>query len=423
MNQTMNEKEPTYFVSCPSGVEKLLVDELASFGLNDLKQEKGGVSLQTADEKEIISVVLNSRLASRVFKILQSYTIYDKDDLYRMASQKWWHKEFDVDQTFKIQTLFDFKAKKILKNSNVYGLTLKDAICDQFRKECNKRPDVAKEDPDISLTLRIEDKYPNRKKNEDAPEKNNFMAIISIDLCGTPLNFRGYRSAYHQAPLRENLAAALIMASDWKPNEEILFDGMCGSATILIEAALIAGGVSPSYLRVFEAIENNQQVFAFEEQSWFVDNNQLKNWFYDHIDQECKNNKNKLKNIEPGLIFGSDISPGFLKSARANLKEARIPKEAVRVDLGDATKDGPGANQKSGVYICNPPYGERLVQEDIEKLYYDLGENLKNNWKGFRAYVFTSDPSLRKKIALQTSERIPFFNGKLECRLLKYDLY
>lgn len=403
--------QPTFFASCPKEIEHLLEAEIKGIGITRTHLERGGVSFQCETEQALL-VLLHSRVASRVFKEIQIYTIASEKDLYTKAKDKWWDKIFDLKQTFKINTLFDNATKEHFNNSLIFSQILKDAIVDNFREKFGSRPSVNTENPDITFLLRVE----KRAKS------SLFNARILIDMCGIPLSHRGYREESLRAPLRENLAAAIIMTTDFDPEKDIFTDCMCGTGTLLIEGVLIKAKIAPTYLRVRSFIERQVPVFDFLKHPWFLADKKSVRLF-EQLAQEVYNQSiGALNDLQTRQFFGFDISERALEATRHHLDNALIDPQIVTLNKRDATKITP-MDPPPGIIICNPPYGERMGDEDqLMNLYKDLGENLKHNFKGYRAYIFTSNPLLRKSISLQTSKRHAFFNGNIECRLLKYEL-
>lgn len=404
--------QSTFFASCPREVEHLLEKEIRDLGITRIEVEKGGVAFK-AETEEALDVLLNSRVASRVFKELQVYTISTEKDLYALAKEKWWDKIFNVQQTFKINTLFDRDAKEAFNNSMIFSQLLKDAIADNFREKYGERPSVDTGRPDITFLLRVERK----------PGTPQFNARILVDMCGDPISNRGYREESLKAPLRENLAAAIIMSTDFDPEKDIFTDSMCGTGTLLIEAILIRAKVAPTYLKIRQYIEKRVPVFDFIKHPWFLADRKAQRLFDERAQVIYNHSLAALNELQTRQFFGFDIHERAMETTRIHLHNAMIDQQIVTLNKRDATKITP-MDDPPGIIICNPPYGERMGDEDeLKGLYKSYGENLKHNFKGFRAYVFTSNPLLRKEISLGTSERKTFFNGSLECRLLKYELY
>ncbi len=404
--------QSTFFASCPREVEYLLEKEIRDLGITRIEVEKGGVAFK-AEIEQALDVLLQSRIASRVFKELQVYTIASEKDLYALAKEKWWDKIFSVHQTFKINTLFDRDTKENFSNSIIFSQLLKDAIADNFREKFGERPSVDTGRPDITFLLRVERK----------PGTALYNARILVDMCGEPISNRGYREESLKAPLRENLAAAIVMTTDFNPDADIFTDTMCGTGTLIIEGILIRAKVAPTYLKIRKYIEKKAPIFDFIKHPWFQADRKAQRIFDEKAQAIYNHSLAALNELQTRQFFGFDISERALETTRIHLHNAMIDQQIVTLNKRDATKITP-MDEPPGIVICNPPYGERMgEEEELKSLYKAYGENLKHNFKGFRAYVFTSNPLLRKEISLGTSKRHTFFNGSLECRLLKYDLY
>jgi 23S rRNA G2445 N2-methylase RlmL len=404
--------QATFFASCPREVEHLLEKEIRNLGITRIEVEKGGVAFK-AEIEQALDVLLQSRVASRVFKELQVYTIASEKDLYARAKEKWWDKVFTVNQTFKINTLFDRETKENFTNSIIFSQLLKDAIADNFREKFGERPSVDTGRPDITFLLRVE-----RKQGTDL-----YNARILVDMCGEPISNRGYREESLKAPLRENLAAAIIMTTDFDPEKDIFTDSMCGTGTLLIEAILMKAKVAPTYLKIRQFIEKKVPVFDFIKHPWFTVDRKAVRIFEEKAQAIYNHSLAALNELQSRQFFGFDITERAMETTRIHLHNAMIDQQIVTLNKRDATKITP-MDDPPGIVICNPPYGERMgEEEELKQLYKDYGENLKHNFKGFRAYVFTSNPLLRKAISLGTTSRHTFYNGSLECRLLKYELY
>ncbi|MBT6325270.1 MAG: class I SAM-dependent RNA methyltransferase [Bdellovibrionales bacterium] len=409
----LKDKNSHFFASCPAGLEEILLNEIKQItNIKKLSVENGGVDL-FCSSIQAIKILINSRIASRVFLYLESFTLANEKDLYHFANNINWNKYFTLKQTFKNNVLLDREAQNFFKNSHHLALVVKDAIVDNFRSKTNTRPDINLKNPDISFLTRI-------TKNE-----RKFKANILVDLCGRPLSNRGYRVQNHIAPLRENLAAGLILLSNWNSEQQVIYDPMCGSGTILTEAAMINLGLPGSYLKIIDYKENKSSPFAFLDHIWFIENSELQREVFSLFDRTYSEIDNILsEEISEIKIFGSDLSYDSINVARANLEAARLT-DFIKIKSDDCTSVLP-PDLNEGVIICNPPYGERLESDnltELENLYHNFGENLKKNFKGFTAYLITSTPGLRKKISLQTSKRIKLYNGPLECRLLEYKLF
>lgn len=398
-----------FFASCPRGMEAALSKELHEAGCRGLVPYRGGVDFEAEDDA-FFKVVLRSRLASRVFLKLSERYVNDAKHLYKKWLDFDWTSVFDVEQTFKITTIFDPAAKEAFGNAMYVSQNLKDAVVDTFRVKYNVRPDVDKEDADVSFHLRLEQ-----------GDRRGYRSLLLLDLVGQPLSKRGYRKSVGEAPLKENLAAALVQATDWD-GKEAFIDGMCGSGTILIEAIMKGENVCPQFLRVSEYLEGRSLAYDFLDHAWFTTSAAREDSFNQFAKAEVDRSIKALKDIPANRYYGHDIDDRMVDVTLAAIKRLGIPNDRVQVTCVDSTKIVPPGPK--GVLICNPPYGERMGEVDqLRELYHNLGENFKTNFKGWRAYVFTGNLELRKNISLQTSARIPFHNGKIECRLLRYDMF
>jgi putative N6-adenine-specific DNA methylase len=367
----------SFFASAPRGLEPLLVQEI-----NSLKGEKatavpGGV-LFAGDWTTCYRVNFWSRIASRVLWRIASFEYKSEQDIYASAKALDWLRYFKVERTLRVNVT---AQKSPLKSLEFATLRIKDAVCDRFRDQLGRRPDVDRAAPDVRIHAFLEG---NR-------------ATLYLDTSGEPLFKRGWRHGVADAPLRENLAAGIVMLTGWKP-EEPLLDPMCGGGTLLVEAAAMARGRAPGARRSF----GFEKLSVFDAVSW----------------EKVKKEEGRK---EPSLhLFGSDTDPKALNAARRNLAEAGIERwvQLERSDVLERSAPAP-----SGVMVANPPYGERLGSaEELAAFYPRLGDALKQRFAGWRCYIFTADLRLPKLIRLQPSRRTPLFNGALECRLYEFEI-
>jgi putative N6-adenine-specific DNA methylase len=261
----------------------------------------------------------------------------------------------------------------------------KDAIVDQFRKRYGERPSVDVLRPDIRLNLHMHEN----------------QVTLSLDSSGDSLHRRGYRLQTNVAPLNEVLAAGLVLLTGWDGKRPFV-DPMCGSGTLVAEAAMISRRIAPGLYR---------KDFAFMR--WKDYDPAL----YRQVYQEAMSQETAG---EGALIIGSDIDKDYLQAARQNLENAEL-ENYVDLQVADIREFIPP--EAPGVVVTNPPYGERIIPSDLNNLYRQIGDSLKTNFQGYDAYVFTGNLEAAKHIGLKTSRRIPLYNGKIECRLLKYELY
>lgn len=405
-----------YFASCPSGLEEILAKELVDLGTNKTVAVRGGVQFESAHEVAL-KAILHSRIASRVFKFLFKFDVNDEQDYYLAATDIKWKSLMDVEQTFRLTTIFGdlpFEREQF-RNSQFANLKLKDAIVDYFRHHDTIRPSVEKDFPDISFLARI-----------DRGHAKPYEATIMYDLCGDSLNQRGYRVAKIEAPVKENVAAGILRLVNWNPETEDLIDGMCGSGTFVIEAALIAANIAPSFIRVDKHLHGSgQKQWTFLSYPWLNKDEELKASFKNMLKEISESTEKGIAKLAQmkGRISGNDISEISLSSAWDNLRKAKLD-HVINLSQVDARVLNP--NQNKTLFICNPPYGERLEHGEDEKLkalYKGLGDHWKHNFKGHRAAIFTGNLAMLKAVGLKTSKKHLLYNGDIDCRVAEYNLY
>jgi len=383
----------SYFCPCPRGMEAALAEEIGEIAAQSTtlkvhNQVPGGVHCSgTMQDAWLLN--LHSRIASRVLMRMAQRSYTTENDIYDLVLEQTWEDWFGPDHTIRVDVT---AVKSPLRSLEFTTLKIKDAICDRFRDQYDKRPSVNTREPDMRIVGFL--------------DARNF--IVYLDTSGEALFKRGWREETGDAPLRENLAAGLLRVSGWKPGVP-LFDPMCGSGTILVEAAQMLQGI-PSGAR---------RSFAFEK-------------FADHDRQAWAAMKAAVKpNVLPQepTIFGSDISGDMVEMTRHNLKIAGIlfdvPLKQIEAQHVSAPTSEPG------ILLTNPPYGERIgvrgdstvPQDDMAAGFYAaFSTTLKQRFAGWTAYLFTADLGLPKMLRLKESRKTPFFNGALECRLFRFDM-
>ena len=370
-----------YFAQVPGMMEELCEQELIELGAANTKISYRGVYFN-ADKETLYKINYTSRLLSRVLAPLKSFHCQNTNVLYKTSLQIKWEDFLSLDNTFSISASV---AKSNINNSLFASQRLKDAIADYFRNRYDKRPSVDTGNPDVRFNLHIE-------KDE---------AVISLDTSGESLHKRGYRLLAGEAPMQETLAAAIIRISNWN-GENLLWDPMCGSGTILCEALMHYCRIPAQKLRKKFGFFNLPD---FDNELW----NKIK-----------EDSESKIRPLKKGIISGSDKSQKMLDVAKENL--SRLPySDSVKLNCHPFQHVKQFEN---GTLITNPPYGIRLGNiEDVKDLYKELGDFLKTNCKGTSAFIYTGDPALRKSIGLRTSRRVPLVNGKLEGVLFQIDSY
>jgi putative N6-adenine-specific DNA methylase len=370
----------SFFVTCPRGLEGLLAEDLQQLQAENVHTVGGGVEWR-GDFSLAYQTNLGSRIASRVLWRVARADYRNEDDIYRAVFALPWTEWFEPRLTLRV----DVSAIRCpLKSLGFVTLKIKDAVCDKIRRLSGHRPNVDTRQPDVHIQGHLTD--------------HDFT--LYLDTTGEPLFKRGRRIATGDAPVRENLAAGMLRLAGWSAGTPLL-DPMCGSGTLLLEAALMALDIAPGLGRhfAFERLNN------FDRRRW-----------QDLLRQTRAREKPKY----PLAIYGSDLSGAAIKSARANLAAAGLDKI---VTLKQANVLEISAPAKQGILVTNPPYGVRLgEQPELANFYPKLGDALKKNFTGWRAYLLSADLRLPKLIRLATSKRTPLFNGALECRLFEYKM-
>ena len=352
---------------------------MKSLGASDIKGVAGGVAF-AGDWELCYRANLWSRIASRILWRIDEFTYRDDKDVYLAAKAIDWTKYFAVERTIRVNVT---AQKSPLKSLEFATLKIKDAVCDRFRDSVGRRPDVDRAGPDVRVHAFLEET----------------RGALYLDTSGEPLFKRGWRAEQGEAPLRENLAAGIVMLTGWQPGEALL-DPMCGGATFLVEAAAMARGRAPGARRSF----GFEKLEVFDSGLW---------------ERTKKSSEKSEKPAEPAL-FGSDTDPDALKAARRNLAEAGVERW-VKLEQSDVLQRSAPAS--GGVLVANPPYGERMgTPEELAAFYPQLGNALKKNFPGWRCYIFTADLRIPKLIRLQPSRRTPLWNGSLECRLYEFKI-
>jgi putative N6-adenine-specific DNA methylase len=383
----------SYFCPCPRGLEAALAEELGEIAqqsttLKVHNQVPGGVHC-SGDLTDAYRMNLHSRIASRVLLRMAQSSYTTENDIYDLALAQPWEDWFSVDCTIRVDVT---AIKSPLKSLEFTTLKIKDGICDRFRDQFTKRPSVDTRAPDMRITGFL--------------DARNFT--LYLDTSGEALFKRGWRQETGDAPLRENLAAGLLRSAGWKPGT-VLFDPMCGSGTILIEAAQMVAGIPPGARRSFAF----EKFHDFDAQQW--------------LDIKGSFKPNPLP-TEPTL-FGSDISGDMIVMARNNLRNAGVQFEIPLKQIEAQEVKPP--TETPGILLTNPPYGERIgvrgdsTQEADElttAFYSAFSKTLKQRFAGWQVFIFTADLSAPKLLRLKEARKTPFFNGALECRLFRFDM-
>ncbi len=364
------------------GLEEVLERELQQLGGKDIVPFKRGVSV-VGDLGFLYKINLCLHTALKVIIPITKFEANNEQELYDNIKLIEWEKFISTTDTIMIEGVTN---SEIFTHSLFVSQKVKDGIVDRFREKTGVRPDVDLLHPAFKVYVHI-------FKNE---------VSLHLDSSGDPLYKRGYRSDINEAPMKEVLAAGLVKLSGWEKHLQLI-DGMCGAGTIAIEAALWANNIPPGYYR---------NEFCFMR--WHNFDEKLYDTVYESAINKIKNDK-----VE---IIANDIDEPTLKKAITNTKNAKVDDviKCTNQSFFDITP-----SRSAGVILLNPPYGERipLPEEQTVKLYKEIGNKLKKDFKGFTAWIITSSPEAINSIGLRPSRRIHLFNGSLECRYLKFEMY
>ncbi len=375
-----------FFASCPRGLEWALVQELEAMDINVVQRVASGAMLQ-ATWAQIAQANLRSRVASRFLWQLSAQSVRGEDDIYAQASRVPWEKFFNCNATIKVDTV-GIRAE--VRSLEFVTLRVKDAVCDRFRSNDGNRPSVDTAQPDMRVMCVLDGLY----------------SQIYLDTTGEPLFKRGWRSAVDtkgEAALKENLAAGLLALTEWR-GDAPLYDPMCGSGTLIIEAAQRAFGLAPGAARA--------QAGQFAMQKFL------------HLNLRADDFAPSQQDSLPPLLFASDINPDMVQIAANNIQAAGLSGEAVQLACIDVLDITPPCEQP-GLLVLNPPYGERMGfadAMDADAFYDAFAANLKRHFKGWSVWLLTSDEQVQARMRLKPNATHAVFNGAIACRWLKFDM-
>jgi putative N6-adenine-specific DNA methylase len=363
------------------GLEQLLAEELTQLGARNI--EVGNrVVLCEGDQRLLYSINLKSRLALRALVPILSFRAHNETVLYKRIRRYNWTELIDIDQTFAINSAI---FSEIYTHSQYISLKVKDAINDQFRDQYDgRRPSIDLKQPDISIDVHCVGK--------------DFT--ISLDSSGSSLHRRGYRQSKRVAPLNEVLASGMIMASGWNADSP-LYDPMCGSGTLLIEAYNIGRNIAPG---------SSRDRFAF--MNWPDYDAEL----WDELKEQAEK---EISNTELH-IYGSDINGVQINETIELLTELGY-QEDIRLKQGNFTQLP--APYEHGTIVTNPPYDERIKSDDIIGLYKSIGDTLKEKYDGWDAWILSGNKAAIKRVGLRTSKKLTLYNRSIECKYHKYEMY
>jgi putative N6-adenine-specific DNA methylase len=362
------------------GLEEVLLKELVQLGATDVEIGKRNVQFKS-DLKTLYKINVNARTALRVLIPISNFKAGDEKELYEKVNQFPWENYINVEQTIAIDsTVFSHT----FNHSQFIKLKTKDAIVDRFSRLFRKRPSVDLEAPDVRLHVHI-------------AEKN---VSISLDSSGDSLHRRGYRKSAGFAALNEVLAAGMVMLTEWDQQSDLI-NPMCGSGTLAIEAHLIMNNIAPGLFRDYYGFKHWKN---FDEEIWNT------------VLTEAKDNIIESKYG----VFASDKDYSQIRKGKQNL-DHQYTQGRIEIEVSDFFRSK--LNSENAIVIINPPYGERMKEAEIDTFYKSIGDRLKNHYKGCTAWIISSNMDALKRVGLRTSRKIQLFNGPLECKFCKYELY
>ncbi|MCX8073334.1 MAG: THUMP domain-containing protein [Candidatus Binatia bacterium] len=381
------QSEFAFFVTAARGTEVWVQREALALGAREAKAVPGGVHV-VGPFATGYRLCLWSRVGQRVLLPLATVAAADAQALYEGAMTIDWGAHMTLDTRFEVECTAATDTS--IRHTHFAALKVKDAIADSFRHRYGGRPSVGRQG--VRLTVHV--------------YLHGSSASLAIDLSGEPLYKRGYRGEQTEAPLKETLAAALLYAADWPERlrrGDLLVDPFCGSGTIVIEAALMAGNRAPGLTRTH---------FGFL--AWKRHDAEL--W---HLLVEEARQQDRTAQMSQPLVYGSDISQRALALAQEGAKRAGVGR-LIRFARCDARSLAPPG--RNGIVVTNPPYGVRLAKGDLDELYASLGDTLRRRFLGWTAFIFTGNPAAAKRIGLRPDRRFELWNGPIECRLLRFPI-
>jgi putative N6-adenine-specific DNA methylase len=362
-----------------SGLEELLAGELIALGANDVEIGRRMVSF-TGDKELLYKANFHCRTALRILKPIYHFKAKDADTVYQKVKEVAWENYMSLDKTFAVDSVINSED---FNHSKFVAYRTKDAIADYFMEKHGKRPSVRVNNPDLYVNIHI----------------SHNDCTLSVDSSGESLHKRGYRIEQTEAPLNEVLAAGMIMKTGWK-GESNFVDPMCGSGTLLIEAAMIALNIAPGIHR---------KEFAFEK--WIDFDREL----FDRIYNDESNEREFTFKC-----FGSDISPTAIQVAGKNIRNAGLLKY---IELKELPFQQFSEAPQPGIMVTNPPYGERISSRNLMELYAMIGERLKHVFSGYKAWILSYKDECFEQIGLRPKEKIKLMNGPLECEYRCYEMF
>ena len=386
-NESYNDEKGSFMLIAKTlpFLEDVLAEEIAEIG-GTVEQIVNRAVYFYGNQEVMYKANLYLRTALRILKPVEYFTTKHTDHLYRQMMRINWQKYMNLDQTFAIDAVVN---SEFFRHSKYVALRAKDAIADWFRNKTGRRPYVDTKEPNVRFHIHIDKHH----------------CTIALDSSGSSLHKRSYREITTDAPINEVLAAGMIKIAKWDGKTPFI-DPMCGSGTIAIEAAMMAKNLPANWHRSDFGFFTWKD---FDELLW------------QNVRSRAKRNI-KTKGDFP-IIKGSDIDRDVVRTAERHASRAGVS-DCVSFEQKDIRRTGKSDDMESGLIISNPPYGERLEEgEDLEGFYKEIGDCLKQNYEGFDAWILSGNTPAIKRIGLRASKRKALYNGALECKYYKYELY
>ncbi|MFN8309457.1 MAG: THUMP domain-containing protein [Chitinophagales bacterium] len=365
------------------GLEEICASELRKLGAENIEIHNRAVSFE-GNDGVMYKANLYLRTALRILVPIHEFEVEDEHDFYDKMKAINWSDYLFNDDTLAIDTVLN---TSLFNHSQYISQKAKDAIVDQFRERTGKRPSVDLDRPTVRFHIHI-----------------FFRRVtIALDSSGDSLHKRGYREKTNLAPVNEALAAGLVLLSGWNGRNNFI-DPMCGSGTILIEAAMIAANIPAGIHREWFGFQNWKVFKPYNEELWLT----IYNSAIDKISHE------------EVRLYGGDVSPHVARKAKENVKRAKVEDMVQIRNCNIRDFDTP---EGGGVVVVNPPYGERMDKDDLSELYKTIGDSFKQKFKGYDCWMISSNLDAFKHVGLRPSRKIVVYNGQLECRFMKYTMY
>jgi putative N6-adenine-specific DNA methylase len=365
------------------GLEETLAAELKKLGAREVELHNRAVSF-VGDKGMMYKSNLCLRTALRILVPLTQFEVNNEHSLYDEIKKIAWEDYIDADNTIAIDTVLN---TPLFNHSQYISQKAKDAIADRFREKYNKRPSVDLEKPTLRIHLHI----------------YNNTCSVALDSSGESLHKRGYREKTNLAPINEVLAAGLVLLTGWDRRNSFI-DPMCGSGTILIEAALIAANIPPGYYKEDFGFMRWKKHLAFDDELWET--------IYGSALQKIVSDTPK--------IIGGEISHNVARKAKENIKWAKVED---MIEIRECSIHDFDAPEGRGTVVVNPPYGERMSKDNVAELYKNMGDTFKKRFSGYDCWMISANMEALKHVGLRPSRKIAIYNGQLECRFMKYEMY